>query len=220
MPSEEIKQEEKTEEMKIAELAWAHPNVGEVQHFARHSAIKLRRGVLLMPSLEKIRKTLTLPPSHLENPRMAWAHFTVYPRPEHVAQFKNAAFSIDVGGPAMEHPGAVGTVQILLPRLRNSITISYAQAHFVTGNEPNYVKRRLAEQYGGWRRHAFAQALKLAKEHKLPVLVNCEAIYPHKQRNQSKMSQAHRDLIAACKDAGITKEISKETNGYFTIETN
>lgn len=165
-----------------------------------HGIVRLKKMVLVVPCLSEafggVRAEL---PHELR--------IIAFPKPDHFETFKVASRGVRRTGPAELNQAGIGTLRLIRSKGRRMV-IDFAQAHFRTRDSHslprNVLPRGLATHYGGWRKHALREALRIAKEHKFSIAV---------RRYESFLASAR---ITSPQFVKEVEDVARETNAVVT----
>lgn len=186
-----------------AEAAWKKPEAG-ISRKGIFRVTRFPKVVVVMPQVK-----------HWKEIRDAdLLRVVVFPKEEHVDAFREAKTGVRIGRPAAANPGAIGSIgfnrisvfKYAQPE-RRYIRIHFAQAHFKTtqGETPGNVMktpvlpRSLATYYGGWRKRAFGEIIKVAKRNNVSIFIPDHVL----QRNGMKNSPVEQEICQLAEEHGL-----------------
>ncbi len=205
----------------VSHEAWIEPSNFESDDFLDHHVVRSDKTILVMSPFSWFSHRFAKPRSTKKHDSdmlfTSKEDIVVFPKLEHADHFIKALQGLRVAGPSSLNPGAIGTVRLRLYLSKQSqrLALSFAQAHFKTGTGSD-LPRPMATYYGGWRKRALTEAVKLAVHVNLPLEVSWSKLYP-RDRNYSDVSPLHRELIEVANNLGVKVKETKLRNGRFLI---
>ncbi len=203
----------------VSEKAWKQPSSFENDDFFGHRVVKTDKAVVVMEPFsllgQRFAKSTTNSLTHV-------ADIVVFPKPVHMPHFVTASKGTVGHGPSADNPSAIGTVQVHLHLAKpHGLRLAFAQAHFKTTDSPEPGKyalpRAMATYYGGWRKRALTEAVKLAIHVGLPLKIHWSNLYL-KNRVYSGVSPLHRELLEVANSLGVSvREVRTTPNSRFLI---
>ncbi|MCX6767225.1 MAG: hypothetical protein NTY90_00635 [Candidatus Micrarchaeota archaeon] len=145
--------------------------------FEGHRVVKDGKMLVVNENMGLAKKSRKIPSS---------IRIMALPKPEHFEHFKGASKGVLSGGPSTTYDGAVGSLTAyvepentgfkrVLDRIAGrgpKIYVYNVQAHYRTSTayRPNYLQRKLATLYGGWRVRCLAELMRTAGELRSDVI--------------------------------------------------
>jgi|GEM_PF-3372841 len=197
---------------RVVKKAWREAEgVSEIGLFRKFRAKREKKMVLVSPKVPK------------KGAGAITMRVVAFPEPGDMEAFKKARKGVYSGGPADTNPGAIGTFSFKLtdPARQNIPDVSaesetFIQSHFLGQGNPKLLTplqglpRRLATKYGGWRKHALEEAIRIAEEHRMGFHIPM-AWGTVRKKNASK--RLRREIREVCEGRGITPSEVSVDNG-------
>ncbi len=209
----------------VSEAAWAQRGNFETDSFHDHRVIRTDKTVIVMAPFSWFSQRFAKPKS---TPKRNYVFsvskedIVVFPKPVHMPHFVTASKGTRMFGPSQHYSAAIGTVQVrlYLAKSKQRLRLSFAQAHFKTRDpaEPNKhaLPRSIATYYGGWRKRALTEAVKLAVHVDLPLEIHWSKLYP-KKRAYPGVSPLHRELLEVASSLGVRAREVRSDKGRFLV---
>jgi len=152
----------------------------------KHGKYKPGKRVYGQFIVEKLKDTVIISPN-LKLSSYEWPHqltIVVFPRPEHIHVFEEAATITAPGGPSLFNPGAI--LSFRLNDMHEGLELISSQYHYFVNPTEGAVggwgglPKSLHKKYAGARRDAFKHLLDSVKELKVPLIVKNTALRRNK----------------------------------------
>ncbi len=174
--------------IKLARAAWAAPK----------SRPKVWDRVV-----EKDRKMLALTQAVHDKGQLFFLEVIVLPRLRHFRAFVRATSGVEMYGPGRGKQGSIGS--LWMTRYKQDYFVKHIQAHYRAGTAPNFLPRRLATRYGGWRIRALRIAFREAKLRNAAVIIP-EHTLKKEKANKQRSAALLRDLHMVARELGAKVE--------------